>query len=189
MFIGTRIVDDCDDQKKRKNVRIPHRPRAYPTNSQTQLSQQHSCLSSLIQPQHLSLDTWWSLASDVVGLFRVAPVGTKRSGTRSLEFLTSTVQSGRCLGKVTEDGNHGRFIAERLRQANICESLWLSWSRSLIHNHSTTQGIRRIGPAEHKRRNTLVTLCKLRLVIRLLYFCSLSPGGQFFRHPEGPCNK
>ena len=35
MFIGTRIVDDCDDQKKRKNVRIPHRPRAYPTNSQT----------------------------------------------------------------------------------------------------------------------------------------------------------
>ena len=123
MFIGTRIVDDCDDQKKRKNVRIPHRPRAYPTNSQTQLSQQHSCLSSFTQPQHLTSDTWWSLASDVVGLFRVAPVGTKRSGTRSLEFLTSIIQSGRCLGKVTEDGDHGRFVAKRLRQANICESL------------------------------------------------------------------
>lgn len=58
MFIGTRIVDDCDGQKKRKNVRIPHRPRAYPTNSQTQLSQQHSCLGSFTQPQHLNLDTW-----------------------------------------------------------------------------------------------------------------------------------
>ena len=42
------------------------------------------------------------------------------------------------------------------------------------------QGIRRrIGRREHKRRNNLVILCQLRLVFRLLYFCSLSLGGQF----------
>ena len=36
------------------------------------------------------------------------------------------------------------------------------------------QGVRKIGPEEHKRENKLVILCKFRLAIRLLYFCTLS---------------
>ena len=42
------------------------------------------------------------------------------------------------------------------------------------------RGVRRIGPGEHKRRNKSAISCKLRLAIRLVYFCSLSLGGQFF---------
>ena len=42
------------------------------------------------------------------------------------------------------------------------------------------QGVIRIGPRQHKRRNNLITLCQLRLAFRLHYFCSLSLEGHFF---------
>jgi len=45
------------------------------------------------------------------------------------------------------------------------------------------QGVRRIGPEEHKRRNNLVVLCQIRLALRLLYFCSLNLRGQLFCYP------
>ena len=39
--------------------------------------------------------------------------------------------------------------------------------------------VRIISRLEHKRRNNLVILCKLRLATRLLYFCSISLRRQF----------
>ena len=52
--------------------------------------------------------------------------------------------------------------------------------KSAARTFMQRQGIRKVGRREHKRRNNWVILCKFRLAIRLLYFCSLSFGGQFF---------
>jgi hypothetical protein len=54
---------------------------------------------------------------------------------------------------------------------------WTSISRS------RWQGVRRIDRRKHKRRNNLVISCRLRLALRLLYFCSLRLRGHFFFHP------
>jgi hypothetical protein len=64
-------------------------------------------------------------------------------------------------------------------QAGACDpAVWMKSAAKLVRVSEELA-------EEHKRRNALATLCKLREALRLLYFGALSLRGRLFCYPPG----